>query len=316
MRRERSFGWPDVGVLSSSALWGLNFTTVKIALRDLPPPALGFLRFAAATVLLFVLLVIAERGVRVARRDLPRLALMGALSIGVNQALFLAGMQRTSASIGAIMFACASAFTIMLAVLLLRERAGWQLWPGMLLATAGIALIVGVGGTGGGGAGDKVADLEVFLSSLAVGLSSLVAKGVLRRYSALRVTAWTALCGVACLAPLSAGSLAGLRWASVRAGSWEALAFSSVGASVATIVLWNYGLARVGVTRATVYSYLQPFLGVIFAALLLGDRLGLRELAGGAIALLGTWLASSATFAHAPVAAPPEDAAVQKVPAR
>jgi drug/metabolite transporter (DMT)-like permease len=298
LKQQTGFGWPDGGVLFASALWGLNFSTVKIALRDLPPLTLGLLRFAAATALLFVLLAITERGVRVARGDLPRLALMGALSIGVNQALFLEGMRRTSASIGSIMFACASAFTILLAVLLLREKAGRQLWPGMLLATAGIVLIVGVNPASGGGAGEWVGDLMVFLSALAVGISSLVAKGVLRRYSALRVTAWTALCGVLCLAPLAAGSLPLVHWGDVRASSWAALAFSSVGASVVTIILWNYGLARIGVTRATVYSYLQPFLGVLFAALLLGDRLTSRQVAGGAVALLGTWLASSATFAR------------------
>src|SRR5206468_3517509 len=116
-------------------------------------------------------------------------------------------------------------------------------------------------------------------------------------YSALRVTAWTAVCGVLCLAPFAAGSLAGLHPAAISPQAWEALTFTSVGASVVNIVLWNYGLARVGVTRATVYGYLQPVLGVVFAALLLGDHLTPRQLAGGAVALLGTYLASSATLA-------------------
>ena len=44
-----------------------------------------------------------------------------------------------------------------------------------------------------------------------------------------------------------------------------------------TLILWYAGVARVGVTRATVYSYLQPILGVAFAAALLGEQLSERQ---------------------------------------
>ena len=297
MSAPRGFGWADAGLLCAAVLWGLNYTAVKVALRDLPPLILGSLRFAVATALLFGVLIVAERGVRVARADIGRLMLMGALSIGINQILFLDGLRRTSASIGAIMFACASAFTILLAVRLLGERAGRQLWAGIALASGGIALIVGLGTAGGAGA--LLGDAEVFLSALAVGLSSLLARGVLRRYSALRVTSWSALWGLCCLLPFGAGALPTVRWAAVHPHAWAALAFTAVAASVVTLLLWYAGIARVGVTRAAVYSYLQPILGVAFAAGLLGDQLSARQWAGAGVALAGTWLASAATLARA-----------------
>jgi drug/metabolite transporter (DMT)-like permease len=297
MRASERVGWADAGLLLSSVLWGLNFTTVKIALGQLPPEALGFLRFAVAGALLVALLAAVERDLRVARRDLGRLLVMGALSIGANQLLFLDGMNRTSAAIGAIMFACASAFTILLAMLLLGEHAGPKLWVGILLAMVGIGLIVGVGGTNG--TGTWLGEGEVFLSALAVGISSLLAKDVLRRYSALRVTAWSTVFGLCCLAPFAVGALPAIHWPAVQARTWAAFGFTAVGASVVTLLLWNAGIARVGVTRATVYSYLQPILGVLFAALLLGDHLTVQQLAGGGVALVGTWLASAATLARA-----------------
>jgi drug/metabolite transporter (DMT)-like permease len=287
------FGWPDAGLLIAAVLWGLNYSAVKVALRDLPPMALGFMRFCIATVLLFVLLALVERGIRVSRRDIGRLALMGGMSIGMNQILFLDGMHRSTASVGAIMFACASAFTILLAVFVLGERARRQLWIGVLLATAGIAIIVRAGGSSG--TGNWVGEAEVFASALTVGLSSLLAKGVLQRYSALRVTTWSAFFGLCCLAPFAVSAVPSIHWSAVHPHAWAALAFTAVGASVVTLMLWNFGIANVGVTRATVYGYLQPILGVVFAALLLGDRLSAPQLAGGVVALLGTWLASFAT---------------------
>jgi drug/metabolite transporter (DMT)-like permease len=182
---------------------------------------------------------------------------------------------------------------------------------GILLATVGIALIVGVGMSGG--AGNWLGEGEVFLSALAVGISSLLAKGVLRRYSALRVTAWSAVCGLCCLAPFAVGTLPAIHWSAVEPRTWAALSFTAIGASVVTLLLWNAGIARVGVTRATVYSYLQPILGVMFAAALLGDHLTARQLAGGGVALVGTWLASAATLARA--ARPAALQAVRAAPA-
>ncbi len=304
MTEPRGFGWPDVGLLCAAVLWGLNYTAVKVALGDLPPLVLGSMRFSIATALLFGLLASVERGVRVARADLGRLMLMGALSIGINQVLFLDGLRRTSASIGAIMFACASAFTILLAVRLLGERASQRLWAGIVLASAGIALIVGLGAPGGAGA--TLGEVEVFFSALAVGLSSLLAKRVLQRYSALRVTSWSAFWGLCCLSPFAAREFPTVHWTAVHPHTWAALAFTAVGASVVTLMLWYAGIARVGVTRATVYGYLQPILGVAFAALLLGDQLSARQWAGGAVALAGTWLASSATLARVSRASAPE----------
>ncbi len=302
----RGFGWPDAGVLFASALWGLNYTAVKVGLEDLPPTVFGSLRFVIATVLLFALLAVTERGAKVARADGGRLLLMGALSIGVNQILFLDGLRRTSASVGAITFACASAFTILLAVFLLGERAGRRLWLGIALASTGIAIIVGQGSAGGAQA--ALGDVEIFFSALAVGLTSLLAKDVLQRYSALRVTAWCSFWGLCCLLPFGAIALPTVHWSSVHLHAWTALGFTSVGASVITLILWYAGIARIGVTRATAYGYLQPILGVVFAAVLLGDHLTARQLVGGAVALVGTWLASAATIAPArlPEVAEPE----------
>jgi drug/metabolite transporter (DMT)-like permease len=304
MNAHRGVGWADAGLLCAAVLWGLNYSAVKVALDDLPPLVLGTLRFSIATALLFGLLATVERSVRVARVDLGRLMLMGALSIGINQMLFLDGLRRTSASVAAIMFACASAFTILLAIRLLGEPAGRRLWAGIALASGGIALIVGLGAQGGAGA--LLGDGEVFLSALAVGLSSLLAKGVLQRYSALRVTAWSALWGLCCLLPFAVSGLSTLRWGAVHPHTWAALAFTAVGASVVTLMLWYAGIARVGVTRATVYGYLQPILGVAFAAGLLGDQLSARQLVGGGVALVGTWLASSATLARSSREAVPQ----------
>jgi drug/metabolite transporter (DMT)-like permease len=50
-----------------------------------------------------------------------------------------------------------------------------------------------------------------------------------------------------------------------------------------TNILYFTAIHRVGASRAALYTYLEPFLGVLFAVVLLGDRVTFPQLAGGAI---------------------------------
>ena len=64
------------------------------------------------------------------------------------------------------------------------------------------------------------------------------------------------------------GSLTRLDW-----GAWV---YSTIGPLLVTNWLYFRALHRVGAARATLYMYLQPFLGAVFAAWLLGGRTSSR----------------------------------------
>ena len=51
-----------------------------------------------------------------------------------------------------------------------------------------------------------------------------------------------------------------------------------------------YAAWRIGAARATLYMYLQPFLGALFAAILLGEQITALQVAGGAVIVLGVSL--------------------------
>ena len=57
-----------------------------------------------------------------------------------------------------------------------------------------------------------------------------------------------------------------------------------------TNLLYFRSLRRVGAARATLYMYLQPFLAVVFAAVLLGEEVAVIQLAGGLVIIAGVAL--------------------------
>ncbi len=54
---------------------------------------------------------------------------------------------------------------------------------------------------------------------------------------------------------------------------------------------WQLGVARVGAARAGVFLYLEPLSTTALAVPYLGERIGVTTVVGGALVLLGVWLA-------------------------
>jgi drug/metabolite transporter (DMT)-like permease len=65
------------------------------------------------------------------------------------------------------------------------------------------------------------------------------------------------------------------------------IAYTAVGSSVIATMCFMFGLARVGPTRAALFTHLVPVFGALFGVLLLGERLGLHHLAGFGLILAG-----------------------------
>ena len=74
--------------------------------------------------------------------------------------------------------------------------------------------------------------------------------------------------------------------------NWMNIAFLGLLASAASFVLWSAACKTVGVVRLTISLYLTPIVGVLFAAVFLGERLTALEIVGGCIILIGVALAT------------------------
>jgi drug/metabolite transporter (DMT)-like permease len=112
----------------------------------------------------------------------------------------------------------------------------------------------------------------------------------MRRYSPYRISALTALIGALLLALSSSWQLAGQSW-DIGAFAWGALLYGALAAVGLGNLLWFKAIGRVGPGRAAVYLNLQPFLGAVFALLVLSESLKPVQIAGGAVVAAGIVLA-------------------------
>jgi drug/metabolite transporter (DMT)-like permease len=66
---------------------------------------------------------------------------------------------------------------------------------------------------------------------------------------------------------------------------------SAVFATAFAFAAWQRGISRIGANRVLVYQYLITLTGVVSGIILFGERLGAGKILGGAIILLGVYLA-------------------------
>jgi drug/metabolite transporter (DMT)-like permease len=276
----------------ANVLWSLNYATTKYAFERWNPLAFSGLRFALAGLGMAAIVGIHERGLGVARADVPRVVLAGATGIFLNQLTFNYALDYTAAANVALILGAAPAFTAAMAVALGHERVRPVHWLALGVSLSGVALVV-QGGAGVEGFSFK-GDILAIGAALTWAAYSVMMRPLFGRYSAMRLSTLMIIVGAVLMAPISIhqlsqqdfGSLGGLRWGS--------LAYSTVFPLVVTNVLYFTALPRVGAARATLFMYLQPFLGALFAAILLGEEIGAVQIAGGAVIVGGVALGRTA----------------------
>ena len=277
----------DLLLLSAVTLWGLSYSVVKFGLSEIAPLSFPVFRFGVGGIVLLVVLRWREGSVGVRREDLPLLGLVGLLGITLSQVGFIFALSNTSASDTALLGATAPIMTALLAALVGLERSGRRHWIAVLIGLAGVVLIV-VGGASGAKVsssllGDGFALGNAFVSSA----SALPILPLLQRYSAHRILTYQMLIGTAILVPFAVPGLIGQDYSRVSLAGWGSLGYSVVFSGIVTNLLYFTAIGRVGPSRAAVYQYLQSFLAVLFAVVLLGEHTTLVQVLGGVVVVGG-----------------------------
>jgi drug/metabolite transporter (DMT)-like permease len=72
---------------------------------------------------------------------------------------------------------------------------------------------------------------------------------------------------------------------------WAAVGYSAAFATAFAFAGWQRGISRIGANRTLVYQYLIIFVGVSSGIVFFGETLGVEKVVGGAVILVGTYLA-------------------------
>jgi drug/metabolite transporter (DMT)-like permease len=289
----------DLMLAGTVLLWALNTTVTRYVLtHGFQPLAYGTVRYGAATVLFWAFTYWRERSFRIAFRDL-RYVLLAALFIYFNQICFVYGVDKTSAATVTLFLGTTPIFIGVLATMVGFERMGRGFWIAAIVSLVGVGFVAtGSGGFSGHVVGDGIALMTAVTWA---GYSVLIAP-LMRRYSPFRISSLVLALG---WVPLAITGAQQTFSQSFQFGTlvWVCFAFAVIGPLFLTNILWFTAISRVGPSRASLFSNVQPLLGVLFAIVLLGEHLTLWEVVGG-LAILGAVLVERS---RRPLPEPPGD---------
>ena len=273
----------DLMLLGTVLLWALNVTVTKYVLdHGFHPLAYAVIRYGAATALFIGFTYFRERSFRVARSDV-KLVLLAAALIYLNQLCFVYGVDKSTASIAALLLGTTPIWIAILATSIGFERLQRSFWAAAAVSVVGVAFVAsGSGGLGGRSAGFVLA----LLTAMTWACYSMAIAPLLRRYSPFRISSLVLALG---WIPLAVTGAPQTLDQSFHFGTltWIGFGYAVIGPLFLTNILWFTAIDRVGPSRASLFSNLQPFFGVVFALILLGDNLDVWEVLGGLLIFSG-----------------------------
>ncbi len=285
----------DLVLLAANAVYGTSYVAIRLAVDDVGPVTLAFLRLAIAGAILVPVYLVSRRAGPGPPRPADRRTFFWMGFVGFTLALALShwGLRSSTATNAALLVATEPVALVALSPIVLGERLTRREGWGTALAVLGATIVVvnGVPGLTVAVAPHWRGDLLLLLSGVCFAAYSLFGRSVLARHPSLTVTTWSFVWGFVTTAPLAA-----LEWRLGAPPVWTSLAVAAVlylGVVITGVgyLVWNWALERVTAARAAIFLNLQPLVGTLLGVAWLGDLFTGFTAGGGVLIIAGLWLA-------------------------
>jgi drug/metabolite transporter (DMT)-like permease len=298
---------PAVGyamMVSAALLFALNGTVSKVVLQSgISSVELTQVRATGAFLGFALVLAVTRReSLRLSRRELPYLVVFGVAGVALVQWLYFVSIDRLPIGIALLIEYIAPLLIALWAWAVLKETIRRRIWVALVLAVAGLAVVVEIWS---GIALDGLGVAAALCAAVAYAVYVLMAERAVRRRDPASLTAFGFL-------------FAGLFWAVVRpiwnfpTGQldesvsllghlerfslpvWLLLVYVVVAGTMVTFLLVAAALRHISATRVGIVAMLEPVAASGVAYLWLGESFGTAQLLGGGLVLTAILLAQTA----------------------
>jgi drug/metabolite transporter (DMT)-like permease len=276
------------GILVGSAIVATRFV-----IDQSTPLSLALLRYLIGFLVLLPPALLSRR-VRLERRDLLPIGLLGIAQFGILIALLNYALELIPAARAALVFATLPLLTMVMAWAVRLEPLSVAKTAGVLLTILGVGLALGEKAVQPAAASESgwLGELAVFGSALIGAACSVLYRPYLRRYPTLQVSAIAMLAAIGFLAVLAAGEGFFNDLPRFTIGGWLAVLFIGITSGVGYF-FWLWALSRGTPTRVTVFLALSPVTAAVLGVLFLGEGVTLLTVAGLTCVAFGLRVASS-----------------------
>jgi drug/metabolite transporter (DMT)-like permease len=280
-------------LLLACFLWAISFIATKIALETTPPLTVATLRLVLAAFCFGLWL-----GIRGAKLGLGgarwwgELFLLSLIGMG-HYAVQTLGLQWAAASNASLYVVTGPISIILLGAIFLGERITVRKAVGILVAVVGVLIVMGFDTLLAFELQSRMLGDALVLASIVMwGIFTVFGKKMTDSLGALALTGVTTIMGAIWMLPVGWLALErrGLTVAAIGLRGWTAIAFLGIGCSFLATLFYFIALQHSESQKVGVYLYTIPPMTTLFAALFLGESIGLGLIIGAALVFAGVYM--------------------------
>ena len=266
-------------------IWGIPYLMIRVAVRELAPVTLVFLRTGIAALLLAPFAAYRGQLRPLAARWRPVLAYT-AIEVAIPWVLLARAETKLTSSLTGLLIAAVPLVGALIVTFTgERDRLGGRRWLGLLVGIAGVAALVGLDV----GQVNLLALVEVGAVAVCYAVGPIILSRSLSDEPALGVVAASLVLTAIVYAPFAATN-----WPSSTPSAHvvESVLGLAVICTALAFLLFFALIGEVGPVRATVITYINPAVAAVLGVSLLGETLTTGMIVGFALVLLGCALAT------------------------
>ncbi|GMV34392.1 MAG: EamA/RhaT family transporter [Chloroflexi bacterium] len=283
---------PYLEALFSVIVWGASFIATKIAVGQVSPVAVVWIRFSIGLPILFLAVFMRRQFALPKKDEWLYFALLGFIGIAFHQWLQSNGLITAQATTTAWIITTTPAFIAALGWLVLKEKLTAVQFFGIALATLGVLVVVGKGNPASLAAGKfgAIGDLLILISALNWAVFSTLSRRGLRERPSAMLTLWVMTFGWLFTSVAFFASRGYAEIPALDSRGWQALIYLGVFTTGLAYIAWFDALAQLPAAQTGAFLFIEPLSSMAVAAVVLNEAVTLASVFGGAVIILGIWL--------------------------
>jgi drug/metabolite transporter (DMT)-like permease len=285
--------------------WGSTYLAIRIAVEHLSPAMMGGLRFTTAGLLMLGFRVARGHRIRVGRRDLMRLAIVGFLLLVSSNVVMGWGELYVASGLAALLVAVTPLwFLILERITHSADRLSRRGIAGIALGLLGVAVLlwpdIANSGQAGFGPRQLFGSMLVLCASISWATGSILSRRWQMPIDLYAASGWQMLFGglFGGTIALLLGDLHHTNWAGAKSSLW-AVVYLIVAGSMVGFTAYVWLLKNVPIAKMSTYAYVNPIVALLLGYFLHGERMDVYMLAGAAVVIVSVILVTAAKVQHA-----------------
>ena len=285
--------FPYLEALFAVVIWGGTFIATKIALREVSPATIVWIRFAIGTLVLGAAVYARKQFSMPEKNEWLYFAILGFLGVTFHQWLQATGLQTAKATTTAWIVASTPVFIAILSWLVLKEKLNWIQVSGIALAAFGVLLVVSGGNISAliTGAEGSIGDILILISSLNWAVYTILSRRELTRHPAARMMFFVMLLGWLLSNIWIFGFGPGMsEIKNLTSSGWMAILMLGIFGSGLAYIAFYDALQAIPASQLGVFFNIEPLVTAVLATFMIGEAITIISLVGGAIIIFGVWM--------------------------